>query len=115
MKICPNCGEENSERARFCQACASPLDEQSEPREERKIVTVLFCDLVGSTARAEAAGSGRPLPPSCERLARVRRVRSVARRVETGSAHAGDRRRCTGREGSTSPNGRDHLTERFGG
>ncbi len=52
MKICPSCGRENAEDARFCSQCATPLD--AEPgREERKVVTCLFCDLVGFTARAE--------------------------------------------------------------
>jgi class 3 adenylate cyclase/tetratricopeptide (TPR) repeat protein len=51
---CPNCGQENPDGFRFCGACAAPLTEEaSVPREERKVVTVLFCDLVGSTARAE--------------------------------------------------------------
>ncbi|MBA2642365.1 MAG: AAA family ATPase, partial [Actinobacteria bacterium] len=51
---CPSCGQENPEGARFCNACAAPLAaEAPERREERKVVTVLFCDLVGSTAQAE--------------------------------------------------------------
>jgi class 3 adenylate cyclase/tetratricopeptide (TPR) repeat protein len=33
--------------------CGEPLASAGAPREERKIVSVLFCDLVGSTARAE--------------------------------------------------------------
>jgi len=33
--------------------CGAPLAAEREAREERKVVTVLFCDLVGSTARAE--------------------------------------------------------------
>jgi class 3 adenylate cyclase len=33
--------------------CGAPLQDASPPREERKVVTVLFCDLVGSTAQAE--------------------------------------------------------------
>src|SRR5207249_615260 len=54
MLTCPSCGQENPEGFRFCGACAAPLDqEQAGLREERKVVTVLFCDLVGSTARAE--------------------------------------------------------------
>src|SRR6266545_1011914 len=54
MQICPSCGHENPPDARFCNACAAPLPgaEPSLP-EERKIVTVLFVDLVGFTARAE--------------------------------------------------------------
>jgi class 3 adenylate cyclase len=51
---CPSCGQENPDRARFCNACATPLAaEARDAREERKIVTVLFVDLVGFTARAE--------------------------------------------------------------
>jgi class 3 adenylate cyclase len=54
MVTCANCGQENPGGARFCNACGSPLAaEAAEPREERKIVTVLFADLVGFTARAE--------------------------------------------------------------
>ena len=54
MLTCPNCGVQNPDGARFCNACASPL--QADERalgEERKVVTVLFADLVGFTARAE--------------------------------------------------------------
>src|SRR6266480_8113210 len=53
MVTCPSCGQENPDGARFCNACAAPLVEPSPPREERKVVTVLFADLVGFTARAE--------------------------------------------------------------
>ena len=52
MPACNKCGEENPERARFCLACGSPLGAPAHS-EERKLVTVLFCDMVGSTARAE--------------------------------------------------------------
>jgi class 3 adenylate cyclase/tetratricopeptide (TPR) repeat protein len=56
MPACPKCGEENPERARFCWACGTAIDEA--PRsgaEERKIVSVLFVDLVGFTAASEQA------------------------------------------------------------
>src|SRR5947207_2947886 len=53
MLICPNCGQENPEIARFCLACATPLAPAPVLREERKIVTILFADLVGFTSRAE--------------------------------------------------------------
>jgi class 3 adenylate cyclase/tetratricopeptide (TPR) repeat protein len=53
MLICANCGQENPEIARFCFACAAPLAPVHAVREERKIVTVLFADLVGFTSRAE--------------------------------------------------------------
>src|SRR4051794_7393456 len=50
--VCPVCATENPEVARFCLACGAALS--AEPaREERKVVTVLFADLVGFTSRAE--------------------------------------------------------------
>ncbi len=54
MTICPNCGEQNPDGAKFCNACGAPLGDAG-PRlaEERKVVTILFVDLVGFTARAE--------------------------------------------------------------
>jgi class 3 adenylate cyclase/tetratricopeptide (TPR) repeat protein len=54
MIVCPSCGQENPEGFRLCGMCGTPLAPEAVPaREERKVVTVLFCDLVGSTARAE--------------------------------------------------------------
>jgi predicted ATPase/class 3 adenylate cyclase len=54
VKVCPSCGRENADDARFCSQCATPLTAETPAREERKVVTCLFCDLVGFTARAEA-------------------------------------------------------------
>src|SRR5438105_2421355 len=54
MVLCPRCGQENPPGFRFCGACAAPLEaEQPARREERKVVSVLFADLVGFTSRAE--------------------------------------------------------------
>jgi predicted ATPase/class 3 adenylate cyclase len=53
VRVCPNCGEENSERAKFCQNCAQPLEGAAAPRETRKVVTVLFTDVTGSTTLGE--------------------------------------------------------------
>jgi class 3 adenylate cyclase len=54
MPVCGRCGEDNPQRARFCLACAAPLAAPAVARrEERKRVSVLFCDLVGFTSRAE--------------------------------------------------------------
>jgi class 3 adenylate cyclase/tetratricopeptide (TPR) repeat protein len=54
MLVCPECGRENPADARFCQACGTRLEPApQEAREERKVVSVLFADLVGFTSRAE--------------------------------------------------------------
>jgi class 3 adenylate cyclase len=54
MQTCPNCGHENPAGARFCNNCAAALPEAAPAlAEERKIVTILFVDLVGFTARSE--------------------------------------------------------------
>ena len=50
---CSVCGHDNRESARFCDSCAAPLSAEASAREERKVVTVLFADLVGFTSRAE--------------------------------------------------------------
>jgi class 3 adenylate cyclase/tetratricopeptide (TPR) repeat protein len=51
---CPECGHENPAAARFCSNCGAQLETVAAPaREERKVVTVLFADLVGFTSRAE--------------------------------------------------------------
>jgi class 3 adenylate cyclase/tetratricopeptide (TPR) repeat protein len=56
MPVCANCGQENPEGARFCLACATPLlGGSGAGSEERKVVTVLFCDLVGFTAVSDLA------------------------------------------------------------
>ena len=52
--VCPSCGRENPEDARFCAGCATPLTApEAASAQERKVVTVLFADLVGFTSRAE--------------------------------------------------------------
>src|SRR5437762_5742166 len=49
--ICPSCGAENPPGFRFCGSCGAALADGS--AEVRKTVTVVFCDLVGSTALGE--------------------------------------------------------------
>src|SRR5580765_8342414 len=54
MVTCPACGTENPDTSRFCGQCGAALvSAAAPPREERKVVTILFTDLVGSTALAE--------------------------------------------------------------
>src|SRR6476661_10707481 len=53
MPLCLVCEQENPEVARFCLACGAALGPSEDRREERKVVTVLFADLVGFTSRAE--------------------------------------------------------------
>src|SRR5947199_1824501 len=53
MSVCAQCGQDNPDVARFCLACGTPLAAPEPAAEERKLVTVLFCDIVGSTATAE--------------------------------------------------------------
>ena len=53
MPTCRACGQENPEIARFCLACGAPLAEEAPQREERRIVSVVFVDLVGFTSRSE--------------------------------------------------------------
>jgi class 3 adenylate cyclase/tetratricopeptide (TPR) repeat protein len=56
MPFCTDCGTENPPQARFCLACGTALVEAppaAPPSEERKVITAIFVDLVGSTARSE--------------------------------------------------------------
>jgi class 3 adenylate cyclase/tetratricopeptide (TPR) repeat protein len=49
MPICGSCGQDNPERARFCMTCASPLSGVLSLGMARKTVSIVFCDVVGST------------------------------------------------------------------
>ncbi len=53
MLECSRCGQENPPGAGFCNACGGELTGQ-QPAGVRKTVTVLFCDLVGSTALGDS-------------------------------------------------------------
>ena len=52
---CPSCGHQWPGDQHFCGSCGHALDTPAGFREERKVITVLFCDLVGSTARADGS------------------------------------------------------------
>jgi class 3 adenylate cyclase len=54
VSVCTACGQENPAIARFCLACGQPLvGEDEAPNEERRLVSVIFVDLVGFTSRSE--------------------------------------------------------------
>jgi class 3 adenylate cyclase len=55
VPVCSNCGHLNREGAKFCEECGFSLAARPPPqaKEQRKTVTVLFCDLTGSTELAE--------------------------------------------------------------
>jgi class 3 adenylate cyclase/tetratricopeptide (TPR) repeat protein len=54
MAVCLSCSVESPPEARFCMSCGAELTRAEPAREQRKVVTVLFCDLVGSTALGES-------------------------------------------------------------
>lgn len=59
MPFCISCGQENPDVAKFCLACGTPIATAPAPApvetrtEERRLVTAVFTDIVGSTATAE--------------------------------------------------------------
>ena len=57
MSACPSCGKENPDGFQFCGFCTAPLAASvpAQQARERKVVSVLFCDLVGFTAASENA------------------------------------------------------------
>ena len=57
MPTCAQCGTENPDVAKFCLACGSPLAAAPSPQEFRKVVTIVFSDLKGSTSMGERLDS----------------------------------------------------------
>ena len=53
MPVCASCGHEAAEAFRFCPECGAPAAAAAHAREQRKTVTVLFCDVAGYTATGE--------------------------------------------------------------
>jgi class 3 adenylate cyclase/tetratricopeptide (TPR) repeat protein len=81
MRRCPNCGEENPDKAKFCIECGTDLTTAGPaPTEVRKTVTILFSDITGSTALGEATD------PETVRRHLSRYFKEVRRVVE---AHGG--------------------------
>ena len=122
MLVCAQCGRENADDSRFCSACGSPLGAAAtEGREERKVVTILFADLVGFTSRAETArprgraGDSLPVLRTAPRGARAPRryCREVHRRCGDGRLRRAGRAR--GRSRAGGPGGpRDLRCDRRG-
>ena len=52
MQVCPACGRENPEGFRLCGYCGASLA-PSDAVERRKLATLVFCDVSGSTALGE--------------------------------------------------------------
>ncbi len=53
MVSCPNCSTPNPDVARFCMSCGATLAAPEPTREARKVVTVVFADITGSTGLGE--------------------------------------------------------------
>jgi class 3 adenylate cyclase len=58
MPTCAACGIATPPGARFCSSCGRAFDDRP-PTDERKLATVLFAELVGSTALANDADPER--------------------------------------------------------
>ena len=54
MTVCAACGHEIPDGAKFCPECGAPVAPVAASREQRKTVTVLFCDVAGSTELGES-------------------------------------------------------------
>src|SRR5947199_10455208 len=52
--LCGRCGQENPEGFAFCGSCGAALDGDEGGQQQRKTVTVVFCDLAGSTALGDS-------------------------------------------------------------
>jgi class 3 adenylate cyclase/tetratricopeptide (TPR) repeat protein len=74
VRVCAACGQENPPDARFCNGCGGAVAAVAASRQQRKTVSVLFCDVTGSTALGE-----RLDPESFRQV--MRRYFDAARRV----------------------------------
>ncbi len=54
MASCPSCARDVAARFAFCPHCGAPIEAAAPAGEERKLVTLLFADITGSTGLAES-------------------------------------------------------------
>lgn len=81
MPACARCGEINPDEARLCWSCGGPLAGQRQGAEERRVVSVLFVDVVGFTGLAEG------LDPEDLRRVQDRYFRSVRAEIARFGGH----------------------------
>src|SRR5881392_4229696 len=55
MPVCAACRQDNPDIARFCLSCGARIAPAAPAQEERRVITAIFVDLVGSTSRAEVS------------------------------------------------------------
>ena len=74
---CATCGQDNPDRAKFCLECGASLTQTAEPAAEtRKVVTIVFADMAGSTA------IGERLDPEALRRVQARYFDAMAAVIE---------------------------------
>ena len=89
MTICASCGHQADLEFKFCPECGAAAVEVALPRGLRKTVTVVFCDLVGSTALGESTD------PEALRAVLARYFERMKGIVERARRHGGEvHRRC---------------------
>jgi class 3 adenylate cyclase len=80
VAACPSCGHDNDDDAKFCSECGARLEAPEPARQTRKTVTVVFCDVAGSTALGER------LDPETVRIVMTRYFARMRQALE---AHGG--------------------------
>ena len=73
MPACPSCGKDDPKGFQFCGYCSAPLAPVVRRGEERKVVSVLFCDVVGFTSTSERSDPENVQAPMQPYYARLRR------------------------------------------
>ncbi|HEX6331123.1 MAG TPA: AAA family ATPase [Actinomycetota bacterium] len=72
MIVCPSCSDTNPDNARFCVSCGSPLEISGRaPDEERKLVTVVFAELLDLEEAGDPEDLRRVLDPYHARVGRI--------------------------------------------